>query len=435
MNYATLPNLLALSILVSVFWAISRKNTGYQVQVWLVGWALILLHFVAGAPAVRNPVAVRLATALSLDCLFLASVTFVISVSAIATSRRRQIELAVAIGLPCLAYSHGQIWEISSPVYYYVLLVIGPLAPLTLFLRYSKKSQLYKSGGVVATLAVTAAAAAGVVRGNPGLGITVLLASLNLAAAFMYWNQYKRTSAGVLTTVAGFLFWGAVFPTSLLLEVFVPLAKIESEVWNIPKYLVAVGMILTLLEDQIARSTYLAYHDALTELPNRRLLDDRLDQAIVYAARNRSKIAVFVLDLDHFKEVNDSFGHRFGDATLRKVVERLSSRIRASDTLARSGGDEFTVLSHVSSSDGAEVLLQGLESALEEPIFVEGKEVQTGVSIGVAVYPDDGQTADELHAAADRAMYVAKTRRPQFQVLHVVEDCILLAHGTRLTNR
>ncbi len=121
----------------------------------------------------------------------------------------------------------------------------------------------------------------------------------------------------------------------------------ESEVWNIPKYLVAVGMILTLLEDQIERSNYLAYHDELTGLPNRRLLDDRLDQALAHARRVGSKVAVLLLDLDHFKEVNDTFGHRVGDMTLQAVVTQLTSSIRASDTLARSGGDEFTVVSEV----------------------------------------------------------------------------------------
>jgi diguanylate cyclase (GGDEF)-like protein len=179
-------------------------------------------------------------------------------------------------------------------------------------------------------------------------------------------------------------------------------------VWNIPKYLVAVGMILTLLEDQIERSTYLAYHDELTDLPNRRLLEDRLDLALAQAERSRGKVAVFVLDLDHFKEVNDNFGHRVGDIALREVVARLGSRIRACDTLARSGGDEFTVVSQVDNVEGPRVLLSAMESALSDPIVVEGKQVRTGLSIGLALYPDDGSDPDQLRAAADRAMYAAK---------------------------
>ncbi len=198
------------------------------------------------------------------------------------------------------------------------------------------------------------------------------------------------------------------FPASVLFDIYLPSVKVESEIWNIPKYLVALGMILTLLEDQIVRSNYLAYHDELTGLPNRRLLDDRLDQALAHAKRVQSKVAVLLLDLDHFKEVNDNFGHRVGDMTLQAVVAQLASRIRSSDTLARSGGDEFTVVSEVADEHGAAALVGALDSALSGPVFVQGVQVRTGLSIGLALYPDDGINPDQLHAAADKAMYVAK---------------------------
>jgi diguanylate cyclase (GGDEF)-like protein len=213
--------------------------------------------------------------------------------------------------------------------------------------------------------------------------------------------------------VGGFLLWGAVFPAGVLLQVMAPSVKVDSEVWNIPKYLVAVGMILTLLEDQIRKSTFLAHHDELTNLPNRRLLEDRLDQSLALAKRLSGKVAVFVLDLDRFKELNDNFGHRVGDMALQQVAARLGSRIRASDTLARSGGDEFTVVSHVSNAQAAGKLLSALESALSEPLVIEGKEVRTGLSIGLALFPDDGSDADQLCAAADRSMYVSKRRGRQ----------------------
>ena len=244
--------------------------------------------------------------------------------------------------------------------------------------------------------------------GNADLGPTIILTVLNLAAAVLYWRHHERTTAGVLTTVGGFVLWAMVFPSSVLIEIYMPSVKVESEVWNIPKYLVALGMILTLLEDQIKRSNYLAYHDDLTGLPNRRLLDDRLDQALSHARRVGNKVAVLLLDLDHFKEVNDTFGHRVGDMTLQAVVAQLNGRIRSSDTLARSGGDEFTVVSEVSDEHGAAALVSALDSALSAPVSVQGFQVRTGLSIGLALYPDDGSDPDQLHAAADKAMYVAK---------------------------
>jgi len=163
-----------------------------------------------------------------------------------------------------------------------------------------------------------------------------------------------------------------------------------------------------LFEDQIETSRFHAYHDELTGLPNRRLLEDRLARALTYAHRAKTKLAVFQLDLDRFKEVNDTYGHKVGDLALQEVAARLASRIRAGETLARSGGDEFTVISPVADRKAAETLVAALERTLSAPIIIESKEVQTGLSIGIALFPDDGSNADQLHAAADRAMYEAK---------------------------
>lgn len=408
-NFTTLPTLIALAILVVVFWAISRKTIGDQVKLWLIGWVLVLVHFAAQfAAPTTGTWGGLVATSISLESLILAGIAFLISVSAIASDRRRMMYLTLATAIPALAYTNGAIAEVHHQTYYYVWIVIGLLAPLLLLWRYNQQGNVYAASTTLAASAASAVVAWGVARGMPELGITVILAALNFATAILYWKHHQRVTAGALTAVSGFVLWGAVFPSAILLQIFVPWVKVESEVWNIPKYLVAVGMILTLLEDQIERSTYLAYHDELTELPNRRLLEDRLNQALAQANRTGSRVGVFVLDLDHFKEVNDNFGHRVGDFALREVVARLGSRIRVSDTLARSGGDEFTVISQVENLEGAQVLLLALESALFEPIFIEGKQVRTGLSIGLALYPDDGSSPDQLRAAADRAMYAAK---------------------------
>src|SRR5262249_31857578 len=156
------------------------------------------------------------------------------------------------------------------------------------------------------------------------------------------------------------------------------------------------------------------YHDELTNIPNRRLLEDRLEQALAYARRSKTNVAVLQLDLDHFKEVNDTYGHPIGDKVLREVVARLSACVRPGDTLARSGGDEFTVVCDVDDLKAAESLAAAMELALAAPIEIEGNEIQTGLSIGIALYPDDGADSDQLHCAADRAMYAAKraTRNP-----------------------
>jgi diguanylate cyclase (GGDEF)-like protein/PAS domain S-box-containing protein len=162
------------------------------------------------------------------------------------------------------------------------------------------------------------------------------------------------------------------------------------------------------LQKALEKNAYLATHDALTGAPNRRLLEDRLDQALARAHRQESRGAVLALDLDGFKTVNDSFGHRVGDLVLTNVVARIRGRVRASDTLARTGGDEFTVLAEGANREGAKVLAWSLQTAFAEPFEVGGKVVSLGVSIGVALYPDDGTTADEVLTAADKSMYAAK---------------------------
>lgn len=411
MNFSILPNLIALAILVGVFWAISKRATTERLRLWLAGWILILLHFAASFFVVSSAGWTNLMTAVSMDTLILAGVAFLISVSSLASTRPREIILALAFGLPCVLYTDAAIWDVSSRTFYYTLIALSSLTLIGLVWRFNRKTWLYASSmsAVVALIGVLTARA--VYSGKLEMGIVVLLTALNLVTAFLYWNHRSHATAGVFTAVIGFLLWAAVFPTATLISIFAPGAKVESEVWNIPKYLVAVGMILTLLEDQIERSNYLAYHDELTALPNRRLLDDRLERALANAQRMRSKVAVLLIDLDRFKEVNDTFGHRVGDLALQAVVARLAGRLRAADTLARSGGDEFTVVSVVSDAKGARTLASNLEAALSAPMDIDGLSVQTGLSIGVAMYPEDGSTADQLHAAADKTMYAAKRAR------------------------
>ena len=162
------------------------------------------------------------------------------------------------------------------------------------------------------------------------------------------------------------------------------------------------------LQDALAENEHLASHDPLTGVPNRRLLEDRLQQALARADRQHFKIAVLVLDLDNFKGVNDTLGHQAGDLVLKTVVTRLQARLRASDTLARTGGDEFSVVAEVADGRGAQTLVSAVELTFAQPLIVEGRPMTVGASIGMVLYPDDGRTSDELRTAADNAMYVAK---------------------------
>jgi len=155
--------------------------------------------------------------------------------------------------------------------------------------------------------------------------------------------------------------------------------------------------------------TYLAQNDALTGLPNRALLLDRLGQAITRAMRRGMLVGVMLVDLDRFKEINDSLGHSAGDLVLKEVAGRIRRALRDSDTVARLGGDEFcVVLEDCESRDKVAVAATKLRQVLDEPVVAEGREMFTGASIGLAVYPDDGSSIEDLIKHADIAMYDAK---------------------------
>ncbi|WP_303786478.1 EAL domain-containing protein [Azovibrio restrictus] len=157
------------------------------------------------------------------------------------------------------------------------------------------------------------------------------------------------------------------------------------------------------------RIRYLAEHDFLTGLPNRVLLTDRVSQAITFARRNHTRLALMFLDLDRFKSINDTLGHNVGDELLRVVTKRLLTHVRASDTVSRLGGDEFVLLLlEVGDEEAVAQVARNLLAALVEPVRVGDHELNVSGSIGIAMYPDHGQDIETLMKSADTAMYQAK---------------------------
>lgn len=157
------------------------------------------------------------------------------------------------------------------------------------------------------------------------------------------------------------------------------------------------------------RMSYLAQHDSLTDLPNRVMLNDRLQQAMLQADRQDGRVAVLYMDLDRFKHTNDTLGHSIGDGLLRAVADRLRQSVRNTDTVSRQGGDEFVVLlPQIADIQHAEMIAGKLLRSLREPYTVEKHNLHFTVSIGIAIYPDDGMDVDTLLRHADFAMYQAK---------------------------
>ena len=155
--------------------------------------------------------------------------------------------------------------------------------------------------------------------------------------------------------------------------------------------------------------TFMAYHDALTGLPNRVLFNDRIEMALIQARRNRQKFALMMLDLDKFKDVNDTLGHQAGDRLLQAVGNRLRGHLRKGDTVARMGGDEFMLLfPDIKQADDYLVVARKIVESFRRPFCLGSHELSITVSIGMAVYPDDGADFDALSKHADDSMYKAK---------------------------
>lgn len=165
-----------------------------------------------------------------------------------------------------------------------------------------------------------------------------------------------------------------------------------------------------------------ALHDALTGLPNRTLLRDRLQQAILSAQRYSAPLALLLMDLNRFKEVNDTFGHHYGDLLLQQLGARLQRVLRASDTVARLGGDEFAIILPATDAAGAAQAIPRVQAALREPLVVEGQTLEVGASIGIALYPQHGEDDATLLRHADVAMYVAKRGRVDYAVYEPSRD-------------
>lgn len=163
------------------------------------------------------------------------------------------------------------------------------------------------------------------------------------------------------------------------------------------------------LEQLTKKVSRLANHDGLTGLPNRLLLGELLEKAIMRAARHETLVAVLFMDLDNFKPINDQFGHHAGDLVLIDVAHRFKNALRAMDVIARVGGDEFVaLLTDLENIKAAKVVAEKLLDVLKEPVYVQGTPCHLGVSIGIAIFPGDGKQGDELLHHADEAMYRIK---------------------------
>ncbi len=411
LDWTKLPDLAAVALLTCAFASVARRGQKPGSGLWLTGWLLIALHFAAfmflSAPGNWGLLSMDIGLASLADAGILfayASIPY-----------RHERSSRWMLGGLLFAYSLYIVLADASPATDWALtpaaLLFGLVPPL--FAALAVRRFQHALRWMLVTINCGLCVFLLFVQHRPGNGVELaldgVLFTVYLNCTLHFWAAYRRASAGAFITIAGFLTWASVFVVGPFVAAFYPNTHIESEVWNLPKYVVAVGMILLLLEDQIAHNKYLAFHDDLTGLPNRRLFQDRLAVALERARRSSTKAALLVIDLNRFKQVNDTFGHHAGDLLLQQVSMLFVGRVRTCDTVARTGGDEFSViLEGISGNESAQEVAQSLIENLDEPLEIDGRSIQIGASVGVAVYPDDAAEMEALCIAADMRMYDEK---------------------------
>jgi diguanylate cyclase (GGDEF)-like protein len=411
LNWGAIPDTTVIALLICAFSSVAWSCRAPVSKLWLAGWLMILLHFAAQlfnlAPGIWGTLALfvlsaslpwagflfmhasipyRKANSRHLMLLTLLAVnTLYLAILCSGIGGQLALNLAaIVLGLSPLAVTVASIREINHPLRWFVALLY---VALSIFLL--------------------------IFQNRPGNGSDLawnaVMFTVYLACCVFTSYAYHRPTAGTFVIITGFILWASVFVFSPMLPAFLPHVQIESEVWNLPKYVVALGMMLLLLEDQIEHNKDLALHDMLTGLPNRRLFEDRMTSTLERSRRTGAGMALLVIDLDGFKKVNDTLGHHVGDLVLQCVASAFAERVRRSDTVARTGGDEFSViLEGPANRDEAEKVGNSLRQLLSNPLDVEGRDVRVAASIGIALFPEDASDAESLCIAADRRMYDIK---------------------------
>lgn len=428
MSYLLLPDLVAILWMAVVLSHLRSRHTTDFLHLWISGLALIVIEGIARI-LYSMPMSVtahNIVHIIALDGYYLAGVAFFQSATGQLRYLRNSNPYLLLCILPNVAlitlYGAG---FTSRPLFLGIGL-IGLIASLSAAILF-RRPTIHIFCHLVLWLPALMAS----FRGDFRSVTYLLLFNAYAATAIAFSFTLPRERWGRAVVIAGFALWSICFVTHPWIAghhaSWVPMA---AKIWDLQKFLVTFGLLIVTLEEDSAAKEHEALHDILTGLPNRRLFHDRIEQAVAHSKRKYSRIVLFNIDLDNFKEVNDRWGHDAGDALLQEIAIRLASVTRQIDTLARMGGDEFNLLIHdflpaadnTRGSNAADVLgrclavMESFRHAVERAPFeyqVDGTtvQIQPFLSIGSAIYPDQADTLDAFCRLADQNMYADKRRR------------------------
>lgn len=406
MNYAFLPDLSALTILIVILLIMRRRHPHEQADIWILGLLITLVESSAHIFYAKQGLPSHLLHVIVLNCYLLAGVVFTWDARIHPTPVRVRIAYLALNTLPLLAINTLYGFYVNKPAPYYAAVAAGLIIAVasSLYLRRTLLVTVLHLGGWLAIAFL-------VNHGQYREAVYWSLCGVYAVAARKYQQRLPRESTGRLAILTGFSIWALCFFIHPFIVTYRAYADIASHVWNMQKTLITIGMILVMLEEQVSSNQWLALHDHLTGLPNRRSFESHLTAALAHCRRANDHLALLVLDLDGFKKINDTLGHQAGDQILCGVAKNLREDLPASNTLARLGGDEFTLIApDIKNVQVLDELLNTIQTSVQRPILVDGQPFIMTISLGIAIYPDDAEEANRLISIADQRMYTLKHR-------------------------
>jgi diguanylate cyclase (GGDEF)-like protein len=428
MNYLLLPDLLAMSLLVSVLMFSGRREQD-EMRLWTAGLLLILLECAARIVYTTKSGIVlhRISHVVALDAYLVAGIMFLLSAyPSLRRMPRRTAFLCIVVS-PAFALLTLYGSDLRTAALYQLSVAAGLLAGVAACRVFRRRWTHYAAiAGVWFPLGFYVSTA------HYRMAVYLSLCFLYLMCAVAFAGTLPSRSRGKIAVVAGFFVWSICFLVHpWVAEVHPGWNDFLDELWTMQKFIITIGFLLVLLERQVISTHWMALHDELTGLPNRRLFDDRLQSALQQAGREGRHVAIFNLDLDGFKQINDTYGHDAGDLLLKSIGRNLRQAVRSTDTLARLGGDEFSLIAlSQANADGqrmsptallsqAEEISAAMMAAVEIPVELGPTfgdvVVQVSASVGVAFFPDDSSDAAGLMRLADHRMYGQKRERARLR--------------------
>jgi len=388
-------------VLIVILVALQRRQPRIAIGSWLIGLSFILASLLVssfmpiGGWFYLVPHVFRLCSDL------LAGIVFMLYTGRPLSRSSRPSLLLLLNVLPLLALEVIYGLDIYHPRPYVIAAAAGIAACIILSIHL-RRGWLFPTAQSALWIAIATFALHGNYRAAAYWGLGAVYA----AAALRLWSRLRQATLGRLTVCISLLVWAASFfihPWVLFNPRYFPMADL---IWTMQKFFVAIGMLLVLLEDKVRENEYLAHHDSLTGLPNRRLMEQRL-----HATLERGPTSVVLIDLNGFKAVNDRYGHHAGDHLLHALAHRLLNLLDKGDTLARLGGDEFVLITPHNPTP----LADAIRATISQPVKINDTDsAHVNASIGIATHPTTSATdltdeiASQLLRLADHRMYLEK---------------------------